>query len=290
MIEHHLWIIFTLIALFSKGISSFVLKIITEKKLNKNLVIIYDVFWTFILGTITILSFFTFEITFELLPFLLVLSLSFVLVFVKKFNLLSLENLSPSIVFINTRIFSSLLIALVSFITFKEIFTIKETIGFVFGILVFVLLFEKKDVPNKDSNFLKGFFYLSIVIIITVYLHIGHKISSLEYGVAFYLLQFYFLNTVFSMIVYHKDVKYIFNFKQNGEEIKYALYYAIFQLIVFIFLFKAYLLQNVAIVYKIFSFELFIPIILSIIFFKEKVNYKKIIAFILTIISILFFI
>ena len=51
----------------------------------------------------------------------------------------------------------------------------------------------------------------------------------------------------------------------------------------------AYYGGNVAIVYKIISYSLFIPIILSIIFYKEKVTPKKMIAFLLTILSIALF-
>jgi uncharacterized membrane protein len=47
---------------------------------------------------------------------------------------------------------------------------------------------------------------------------------------------------------------------------------------------------DVAIVYKIISYSLFIPIILSVIFYKEKITVKKWVAFLLTIVSILLFV
>ncbi|MCD5380450.1 hypothetical protein LR004_00850, partial [Candidatus Gracilibacteria bacterium] len=47
---------------------------------------------------------------------------------------------------------------------------------------------------------------------------------------------------------------------------------------------------DLAIVYKILSYSLFIPIILSVIVYKEKIGIRQIIAFILTVISILLFI
>jgi uncharacterized membrane protein len=54
-------------------------------------------------------------------------------------------------------------------------------------------------------------------------------------------------------------------------------------------LFTALPLFNTTVIYKIYSFEIFIPIILSFIFYKEKLTLRKIIAFILTFVSIWFF-
>jgi uncharacterized membrane protein len=47
---------------------------------------------------------------------------------------------------------------------------------------------------------------------------------------------------------------------------------------------------DIAIIYKIISYSLFFPIIFSIIYYKEKVTWKKLLAFALTIVSILLFV
>jgi uncharacterized protein (DUF486 family) len=47
---------------------------------------------------------------------------------------------------------------------------------------------------------------------------------------------------------------------------------------------------DIAIVYKIVSYSLFLPIIFSITYYKEPLTPKKIIAFILTVVSIWLFI
>jgi hypothetical protein len=52
----------------------------------------------------------------------------------------------------------------------------------------------------------------------------------------------------------------------------------------------AFVWWDLAIVYKIISYSLFIPIILSIIFYKEPITPKKLLAFGLTVLSILLFI
>lgn len=70
----------------------------------------------------------------------------------------------------------------------------------------------------------------------------------------------------------------------------YALVTTMLFLLQFGYVFpKIYLLWPLSISYKILSYSLAVPIILSIIFNKEELTRKKIIAFSLTTISLLFF-
>ena len=103
---------------------------------------------------------------------------------------------------------------------------------------------------------------------------------------------FYFMASIFmfSMILYFpKTKKEVFKIKEHSKTFYLSILNSLLLIISLSFLFQAYLLQNVALVYKIFSFELFIPIILSIIFYKEKITTRKVLAFIGTIITIIFF-
>ena len=56
------------------------------------------------------------------------------------------------------------------------------------------------------------------------------------------------------------------------------------------FLFNTYNLADLGIAYKIQAYSIFIPIFLSIVVYKEKVTFKKILAFVLTLVSLWFFI
>jgi uncharacterized membrane protein len=78
--------------------------------------------------------------------------------------------------------------------------------------------------------------------------------------------------------------------KNNKHILFLLLCWTIFPLWMFFNLHAVYEWWDVAIVYKIISYSLFIPIILSVIFYKEKITVKKLLAFILTIASIWLFV
>lgn len=80
----------------------------------------------------------------------------------------------------------------------------------------------------------------------------------------------------------------------NKKNIELVIPYAFLSMICFVsyflyFLPNMYLLWPVSLSYKILSFSLIVPIILSIIFLWEKLTKRKILALILTIISLLSF-
>ena len=190
--------------------------------------------------------------------------------------------------FINNRIFSSIFILIMGYLIFEEILTIFQFVGFIFGIFVFILLFDKTDKPKSKANLKKGIYFLFLTIIIFTIENLLNKIGSM---INFEIYLFYFLLGVFLSnlleIIYKKN---LFNKKDYNKKLFLCiLAYGICSVSLNYFFLKALTIHSFAIVYKIFSFEIFIPIILSIIIYKEKITLRKIIAFVLTIISIWFF-
>lgn len=288
----YLWLIYALIATISRGFNSFFLKTYSIKNYNQNLLVIYDVFWAFIFSIIYLIINIDI-IKFEINPLILILIIlvSIGMSTTKKLIYVSLDNISSSIYFINSRIFTSILIIIFSTIFLNEFLTLKQSIGIIFGIFTFFLLYEKSDIPKLNSNFKMGIISLTCVILLFTFLNISHKIVLQSTQLPLYVFLFSIGNLIFSILFYSKTIKQeIFNLNKNLNKLIYTFFSSLLLIIALIHLFKAYTIQNISIVYKIFSFEIFIPIFLSIIIYKEKLTLKKGLAFLLTIITILFFI
>ena len=84
--------------------------------------------------------------------------------------------------------------------------------------------------------------------------------------------------------------KISFKDKNFSDIIKLNILHALLFFFYIYFLFNTYYLADLGIAYKIQSYSIFIPIFLSIIIYDEKINTKKLVAFLLTILSLWFFI
>lgn len=212
-------------------------------------------------------------------------------IIIVKTRLISLRYLSSSTYFINYRIASSLWLVIVWVLFFSETITIKESFGILLGFFVFYLLIEKKTAWEKVTDLKQGFFYLLLGSFAVTGVQTLAK-SFATSGMDIFSLVFFqgIFGTVFVL------------FLKNGEPLKKILEIQnkkqwLFLLLSWIIFWNATILNNyalvsgdLAIVYKVISYSLFIPIILSIIFYKEEVTKKKLLAFALTVISIFLFI
>jgi len=82
-----------------------------------------------------------------------------------------------------------------------------------------------------------------------------------------------------------------FSYKQLKIVMPYALVSGIIFSAMFLFIYpKIYLLWPLSLWYKILSYSLIVPIILSMIIYKDKITKRKAIAFALTMISLALFI
>jgi drug/metabolite transporter (DMT)-like permease len=284
-------IVYLLLATTLVGILSFISKIIAEKNFETNLITIYLYFIVFILSIIFFLinGNFSFE-NINILNLGLILLISLGFVFFTKIKFIALKNLSPSIFFVNLRIFTSIFILFISNILFNETLTKNQEIGFIIGILIFFLLFDKKDKPRKNSNLKLGLVILFISILIFSYTNPLGKLVILKIEIYTFLIIYSFFSFILSLLLFFKSSKNkIFKFKENSQIIKYSILMGLPFYFSYVFLLKTFTLIPLIIAYKIFSFEIFIPIILSFIFYKEKITYRKIIALILTGVSFWFF-
>jgi len=215
----------------------------------------------------------------------------FLYIIITKTRLISLRYISSSTYFINYRILSSLWLLLIWITLFQESITFQEIVWVLVGFVVFYLLIEKKSHWESRSDVQIGFIYLFIWSICIAGLQSVSKDFALSgYSVlalAFYSGIFWIL---FSLILKWKEpIRDIVRVKKY----QYALFLVVSGMIFAMASITnnlAFIEGDLAIVYKIISYSLFIPIILSIIIYKEPVTPKKVWAFILTILSILLFI
>lgn len=208
------------------------------------------------------------------------------------FRLKSLKYLDSSTFFINYRILSSIFLMIVWMIFFSEMLSYKEYIGIFLWFVIFYLLMDKKYKWESDKKMWKWYSYLMVwVVWVGILQSISKNFALHDYDYSNYLF--------YSSIIWILST-YILRWK--WDSIKKIMKIKSFKMFVFLLfswiIFTLYTLTaflwmkfwwNMVVVYKIVSYWLFIPIILSIIIYKEKVTPKKVLAFILTILSIWLF-
>lgn len=215
----------------------------------------------------------------------------FLYTIIVKTRLLSLRYLSSSTYFINYRVASSTWLLLIGVLVFKESISMKEIIGLLIGFWVFYLLMEKKKEWESTSDFYKGLWFMLVWSICIAGLQGLNKDFALL-NISVYALVFYsgifgaILAFVFKGRESLRDMLRIDNLKYGGFVFSSGVVFAVATVTNNI----AYLGGDLAIVYKIISYSLFIPIILSIVIYREQLTFKKLCAFALTVISIFLFI
>jgi len=215
----------------------------------------------------------------------------FLYTIIVKTRLLSLRYVSSSTYFINYRILSSLWLLIIWIIIFSETITMREIIWILVGFIVFYLLIEKKTEWESSRDVKKGFLYLFIWSLCIAALQSLSKDFAISwYDVYALVLYSWIFGMIFAILLKWKesllDVVKIRDYKYGAFLIGAWVIFSIASVTNNL----AFITGDLAIVYKIISYSLFIPIILSIIVYKEQVTPKKLLAFTLTLISILLFI
>lgn len=207
-----------------------------------------------------------------------------------QYRFKALKHLSSATYFINFRVISSILLLFIGMLFFSETITVKEQFWIFIWFFTFYLLLEKKEKWQKQKYLKKWILYLFYSIIFTSLVQVMGKYFIINSDHLSSLLFFEWLFWVVGLIMMngYKKIKEDFRVKDLNNHMFLLLAGIIYTWAIYcnMLAFKEW---DLAIVYKIISYSLFIPIILSVIFYKEKVTPKKILAFILTVISIWFF-
>lgn len=288
-----LWLVYSLISCVTVWLFGFFQKIESESKsINTNGFIIYAHVWMIILPFLMFLSEVS-EITVNIKLIFYAIVMNFLYIIILKTRLKSLKFLSSSTYFINYRIFSSILLLIFGQILFWEIISAQEYLWIFLGFIIFYFLLEKKTQNESDNDLKKWYMFLFAGVLLLSVIWLAQKQFTLgDFDVVSYIFYSGFAGIFSTIMIKNKEEKLweILYIKRKKDILFLWVTSLIFPIWMYCNLYALISGWDVAVVYKIISYSLFIPIILSIIFYKEKVTVNKIFAFILTVASIWLFV
>ncbi len=279
------WLIYALLSTLAIGLVAFVNKIFAKNNFDQKYSALILHFILFIFSGIY-LSFFGIS-NLDLKTIILAIFFGLQIYSYSLIMMTVLRYLPTSTYFINVRLSSSFILLIIGMIFFKDIISRSETMGFIFGVTAMLLLFEKENKKNIDYK--KGIIFLIFGIISLVVGHTIHKIISLQIENLPTILFITFLSGFIASIIFGYE-----KIKENQKHIKTIFKFNIVQgLLFFFYIITVTYMYNsgdLGTSYKILSYSPFIPIILSLIIYKEKITKKKFFGMIFTLLSIWFFI
>ncbi len=280
-------------SIFFAGTNAFMLKIMAERNYDKEFIF----FIRYIIGSFLawVLYFSTtksFIGVFSIIGIMLFIWLikAVASYFVSYFKVHSLENIDATLFFPLYKTFTLIAITSSSILLFWEWLDNKEIIALSIWFIVPILLVNKKE-GKKQTNLQQGIKYIFLAGAMASFsATINKYVNILDFNIE--LFSFIFLSI--GIFVSHE------NYRINKKRKRY-IYVSEKELIWFSILmwvlifwstytFIKALSWNLAVVYTINSFSILIPIILSVIFYKEEMTYKKAFVIFLSIVSVILFI
>ena len=279
-----LWIIYAIISWSFFWISSFISKISAQEKLNKTKVILY---WNYVQLVLIWLYFFVNYKYVEVTLFLLILIIIRIIWATEKhlFIMESLKYIETSIFFPIHKILQIFATFLIWMFFFGEYLWSIELFT-VFLWILMILLLSGSDNKKKQINYKKWIIYLLLANFALLFSSsINKYIWFIDFDLATYMFYSFIIWTIYLLLT-KKDI-----YKKSSKKLsKKELFYWFFRWIILLGSFTTLMLAlktwPFVLVSIITSTAVFIPIILSIIFYKEKINRSKILAFILMIMII----
>ena len=286
----NLWIFYSLLGLLFIWLADFTKKVMLKNWWNKDVFLFMCfVLYILVLSINFIFHFDSSSINYDLLePSLIIWFFDFV---TPIWMLAGLKYLDSSFTFIFTRLTSSFLILFIWVYVLWDYLSVYNLVWFFLWVVSLFLLsgfsFNKKH--NINIKWIIG------VILALLWMTISH--SYFKYVVndvnidmfMFFKFWFSFLFLTIYMLFRNKFENF------NKVEVKKILKYAFISCFLFVSYFlyilpQMYILGTLSLSYKMISYSLFVPVILSLIIYKEEISKKKIFAIFLTIVSVTLFI
>lgn len=284
-------LIFAIIAMLISGIYGFLQKVDVESAISRSTFIMYSWICMFFYATLYLILTGT-KLSFEPIVLWTAVINWTVYSIVFHYRLKSLKFLDTSTFFINYRILSSILLMFVWMIFWNEIISTKEYLWIFLWFITFFLLMEKKYKWESDKKLWKWYAYLMVwVVWVSILQSLQKNFAIHDYSYPSYLFYSWIVGSINTYLLKAKDenLKKILTIKDKKTILFLFFAGIIFTLYTLTWYLWIKFWWNMVVVYKIISYSLFIPIILSMIFYWEKITMKKALAFILTIISIWLF-
>jgi drug/metabolite transporter (DMT)-like permease len=293
--ESLLGISMAILSMFSSGTHSFLHKQFSHKK-DSNLYILFEYLIYFFIGTISWFFFGNSNFQFEFIILVFLNSIFYTISVI--FKIKSLKKISTTEFFLTYKIFSTMSIVTIAWVFFNETLTNFQLFGFFIGFFVFILLFEKpkpslNKINNKNNINKKkfGYAFLFISIFFGVFANIANiNIKYMDFNFFNFLLLDGISGFLFVILINFKNGD--FKKKKNHlfENLKIIVFSGFLKYLAVIFYIFTFTLIPFGIATKINSFSILVPIFLSAILLNEKITKKQIIAIILSMVSIYFFI
>lgn len=280
------WFIYSLISILFTWLFSFSSKISVEKNHNPTLVTLYS----YMVATFFWLSYFIFSWmnTVDYKLEILFWTVNWVLYFITSITRInSLKYIDTWVYFPIYKSLWPIILLVTTFLFFSESFSNKEMIWIFLWILVPLFLVWQ---GRKSKNLMKWFIYLIIWLLSALLAWLSGKLATM-----------YHLNmlsyAVFSLFIWAISSYFLYKFNEKKHKSIFSIskikrIWAITWLLNFVafytFMKAVEARDNIWIVYVFQSLYIVVPIILSIIIYKEHFDFKKFIAIILTVTSVFF--
>jgi len=282
------WLIWAIVVIFVSGFHNFTLKIAAERN--------YDVsvinFYSYLISIIFLWLYLIYD--FKNIDFSNIYTVMFLALWNSLFFFLSMfsrvkamKNVDTVIFFPLYKTFWPILVTIISLFFFKEILETKEIIWIIIWITIPLLLITRSEDKRQKDLYLWIIFILITSIATAISSSMSKELMVEHLNIYLYL----FIGSIFWL--FFSIISYIFitNKKKHNKKwlLKIWVISWFFHLASFIS-FNLALAWNFAVVFTISSFSILIPIILSVIFYKDHFDLKKGLVIVLSIISIIMFI
>ncbi len=279
------WFIYWLSSIFITGLFTFSSKISVEKNHNPNLVTFYSA----VVAFITWIAFFVLtkwtSVNFALEVLLWAINwIAYLITNLTRIK--SLKYIDTSIYFPIYKALWPILIIFASFFYFREKFTIYQDLWILLWIVVPLILVSKK---SKSKNIKKWIIYLLFWLVSSIFSSFAVKYASIfQVNIVLVVVISLFFQTIWSYTLLKWNSKQDIDFSHHHIKKIWIITWILNFLGFYSFTEAVNLSWSLWLVYVMQSLYIVIPIILSIIIYKEWFDLKKLIAIVLTITSIYF--
>lgn len=284
------WIIYAIISAIFGWFYNFTFKILVERKYDTSYVTFISFVFSALFSWIW-LTYYLINNSIILNELLITLLLSFINVLFFSISIFtrveSMRNIDTVIFYPIYKTFWPIIVTLLSLYFFNEVLNIKEIFWIIIGITIPLLLITSNE-KTIQKNLKRWVIFILITAIFTAISSWATKELMVQnFSIELFIFTNCLMWWIINYIIYKKN-KYKKDLKHKWI-IKFWMITWFFHLTSFILFTKA-LAWNFAIVFTINSFSILIPIILSVIIYKEHFSIKKAFIIALSIVSILLFI
>ncbi len=286
-----LWFFYAVISLISIGLNWYLVKVLTDRKVEGSVFtflqgmtyLVFGFIHTYIIGE-------SIAISYEALyPLFLSISIALIIFINIRLRVRALKYLSSSEYYIAYRILLTMSLAFIGTLFLDEIITNNQLFGLILWSMGIVFLFEDDGKLRHSRNWRLAITLLLLSIGAGIGIQIFGKMQWLShFSLPALIFYQWFTMLILAWIIDRNSLFLHFSsWKQHKANLILGILATILVYISAICVLYAYKSWgSMSVITKITAYSLFIPIILSIVFSGERVTYKKVIAFILTIVSL----